>query len=551
MWVIRILSGSQAGEIISLKSGSNIIGRAPHCDVKIVSSQVSKEHAKIDVLDGKVVVSDLGSRNGTFVNGIQVKSMRLSSGDKISLHDVLFEVMPLAPQQVAYLNQARKHHQNMQQQQQHQAFHGNAAAHISTPPLQQDSGPFAMASGTPDPANDPMSALTKQKEFILFVKTYIETVLLPGVYRLAEMFEFRWVIAGFIVAFVFLVTSMSSIPLVRILKASIEKESQRRALTITRSLARINRPALMQGMDSAVSLEVATREPGVQKAFIISNIDGNIIAPSQQAGSYPSIPFVHEARRLGREDVQQIDSSTIGAIVPIEFYNSETGTQGVTAHAVVIYDMGALAIDDGRTLSLFIQTLFIALLMGAVLFFFLYRIIERPIVALNEQLNIALKEGRDDLSTAYRFPALQAMVSNINSALNRAIHGNGSAQEARPMERDRNLEMMHVVELMGFPSLAISSPDRMIRAINPSFEERTGINSIQLLNTSVDRISDQALKLSMQDLIARVEMQPEQILSNNLEFGGIEYQLVAKAIFGSQNIAYFVFVIVPSDGGGA
>lgn len=542
MWVIRILSGPQAGEILSLKSGSNIIGRAPHCDVKIVSSQISKEHAKVDVLDGKVVVSDLGSRNGTFVNGVQIKSTRVNAGDKIALNDILIEVMPLAPQQVAYLHQARKHHQTMQKQQhqQQQAFHGNAAAHMSTPP-QPDSAPVAMAE-------EPTSALKKQKEFILFVKTYVETVMLPGVYRLAEMFEFRWVIAAFIVAFVFLVTSMSSIPLVRILKASIEKESQRRALTITRTLARINRPALMQGMDSALSLDVATREPGVQKAYIISNVDGNIIAPSQQAGSYPSIPFVHEARRMGREDVQQIDSSTIGAIVPIEFYNSETGTQAITAHAVVIYDMGALAIDDGRTLSLFIQTLFIALLMGAVLFFFLYRIIERPIVALNEQLNIALKEGRDDLSTTYQFPALQAMVSNINSALNRAVHGSGAAQEVRPMERDRNLEMMHIVELMGFPALAISSPDRMIRAINPSFEERTGLNSMQILNTSVDRISDQALKLSMQDLIVRLEAQPDQITSNNLEFGGIDYQLVAKAIFGSQNIAYFVFVIVPGDG---
>ena len=549
MWVIRILSGPQAGEIISLKSGTNVIGRAPHCDVKIVSSQVSKEHAKVDVFESKVVVTDLGSRNGTFVNGVQIKSTRVNSGDKISLNDILIEVMPLAPKQVAYLHQARKHHQSMQQQ---PAFHGNAAAHISTPP-QADAGPFAMASNSAEqsPAEEPMSALKKQQEFVVFVKTYIETVLLPGVYRLAEMFEYRWVIAGFIVAFVVLVTSMSSIPLVRILKASIEKESQRRALTITRTLARINRPALMQGMDSALSLDVATREPGVQKAYIISNVDGNIIAPSQQAGSYPSIPFVHEARRMGREDVQQIDSSTIGAIVPIEFYNSETGTQAITAHAVVIYDMGALAIDDGRTFSLFIQTLFIALLMGAVLFFFLYRIIERPIIALNEQLNIALKEGRDDLSTTFRFPVLQSMVSNINSALNRAVHGNGSAQEVRPMERDRNLEMMHVVELMGFPALAISSPDRMIRAINPAFEERTGLNSSQILNTSVDQVSDQALKLSMQDLIARLEMQPDQITSNNLEFGGIDYQLVAKAIYGSQNIAYFVLVIVPADGGSA
>jgi len=537
MWVIRILSGPQAGDIITLKPGTNVMGRAPNCDVKIVSSQVSKEHAKLDVLDSKIVVTDLGSRNGTFVNGTQVRTTRLNPGDKIALHDVLLEVIPLAPQQVAYLNQARE--QKLKQLAR-PAFEGNVAADIS--PAVNES-PFS-----PEPVESPQPEIKKQTEIVATIKTYIENVLLPGVYRLPEMFELRWVLAGFIVGFVVLVTTMSSIPLMRILKASIEKESQRRALTIARTLARINRPALAQGMESALTLDVATREPGVQKAFIISNVDGNIIAPGQQAGSYPNIPFVHEARKVGREDVQQIDSSTIGAIVPIDFYNSETGTQGVTAHAVIIYDMGALAIDDGRTLSLFIQTLFIALLFGAILFFFLYKIIERPIVALNEQLNIALKEGRDDLSSPYQFPVLQSMISNINSALNRAVHGNG-AQEMRPMERDRNLEMMHVVELMGFPALAISYPDRMIRAINPTFEEKTGLSSLQTLNTSVDRVADQALKLSMQDLISRVEAQSDQISSNDIEFGGIEYQLVAKAVYGSQSIAYFLFVLVP--GGGA
>lgn len=389
MWVIRILSGPQAGEIISLKSGTNVMGRAPNCDVKIGSSQVSKEHAKLDVLDSKVVITDLGSRNGTFVNGVQVRSVRLNPGDKIALHDTLLEVMPLAPQQVAYLNQVKQ--QRLQQQRnpsRPNAFQGSAAADLSSVPDLEMDTPQHEPAGPHAQLN-----LTKQKEILQTLQTYVENVLLPGVYRLPEMFELRWVLAGFIIAFVFLVTSMSSIPLVRILKASIEKESQRRALTIARTLARINRPALAQGMESALTLDVATREPGVQKAYVISNVDGNIIAPSQQAGSYPNIPFVHEARRLGREDVQQIDSSTIGAIVPIDFYNAETGTQGITAHAVVIYDMGALAFDDGRTLSLFIQTLFIALLIGAVLFFFLYKIVERPIIALNEQLNIALKDS--------------------------------------------------------------------------------------------------------------------------------------------------------------
>src|SRR5882757_5993011 len=98
--------------------------------------------------------------------------------------------------------------------------------------------------------------------------------------------------------FILLVTSLSTIPLIRILKASIEEESQQHAMTIATTLARVNIPALAQGLDSGVSVEIATSRPGVSKAYIISAVDGNVVAPSAQAGTYPDLPYVHEGRKL-------------------------------------------------------------------------------------------------------------------------------------------------------------------------------------------------------------------------------------------------------------
>jgi hypothetical protein len=66
-----------------------LLGRSPQADVQILDPQVSKTHAKLFSLEGKVYVIDLGSRNGTYVNGKKVVSPKdLHYGDKLHLGSV-------------------------------------------------------------------------------------------------------------------------------------------------------------------------------------------------------------------------------------------------------------------------------------------------------------------------------------------------------------------------------------------------------------------------------------------------------------------------------
>ncbi|MBY0386503.1 FHA domain-containing protein, partial [bacterium] len=72
MWAIKILNGAQSGKIFPLQNGNNILGRSVKADVRLADNGVSKNHAQIFVTNDKVIISDLKSSNGTFVNGIQV-----------------------------------------------------------------------------------------------------------------------------------------------------------------------------------------------------------------------------------------------------------------------------------------------------------------------------------------------------------------------------------------------------------------------------------------------------------------------------------------------
>jgi pSer/pThr/pTyr-binding forkhead associated (FHA) protein len=62
-----------------------ILGRGTDCDLRLVDPGVSRHHAEIRVEDGEVVLVDLGSTNGTFVNGQPVRRVALSDGTRVTL----------------------------------------------------------------------------------------------------------------------------------------------------------------------------------------------------------------------------------------------------------------------------------------------------------------------------------------------------------------------------------------------------------------------------------------------------------------------------------
>jgi pSer/pThr/pTyr-binding forkhead associated (FHA) protein len=80
---IAITLNSKVIERKMLDKEEAIIGRIQENDIIIDNLAVSRRHAKIYIKDGKVVIKDLGSANGTFVNGVQVDEAELKSGDII------------------------------------------------------------------------------------------------------------------------------------------------------------------------------------------------------------------------------------------------------------------------------------------------------------------------------------------------------------------------------------------------------------------------------------------------------------------------------------
>ena len=76
-----VRGGKNEGAVITVNKPQFVIGRLPECNLRIESKALSRRHAQIDVKDGAVTVKDLGSTNGTFVDGQKItEEVELKNG---------------------------------------------------------------------------------------------------------------------------------------------------------------------------------------------------------------------------------------------------------------------------------------------------------------------------------------------------------------------------------------------------------------------------------------------------------------------------------------
>lgn len=85
-----VVRGAFPGTTYDLGPGETLIGRNPRTDVTLVDEGVSRDHAVISSEDGTYAIEDLGTTNGTRVNGKRVRRAELAEGDEIQIGGTVF-----------------------------------------------------------------------------------------------------------------------------------------------------------------------------------------------------------------------------------------------------------------------------------------------------------------------------------------------------------------------------------------------------------------------------------------------------------------------------
>lgn len=92
MWILRCADETRE-QTLRLPAGAiKTIGRGPRSDFSVDATLLSRVHCRLTSTSDTLVVEDLGSTNGTFVNDRRVGRAELADGDRVRLGRLVFEV---------------------------------------------------------------------------------------------------------------------------------------------------------------------------------------------------------------------------------------------------------------------------------------------------------------------------------------------------------------------------------------------------------------------------------------------------------------------------
>lgn len=91
--VLIVLTGKYKGKRLKLTDAETVIGRDESAKIRIATQELSRQHCLLIVSEAGVLVRDLGSRNGTFINGMPIaEETFLKPGDTLTMGPMTFEL---------------------------------------------------------------------------------------------------------------------------------------------------------------------------------------------------------------------------------------------------------------------------------------------------------------------------------------------------------------------------------------------------------------------------------------------------------------------------
>lgn len=518
MYKLTVIGGANRGTSYPLQEGRTTLGRQVGNEVVLSSGKVSKKHCVLVVEDGQVRIEDLGSSNGTFVNGQLIKSKILQPGDKVSVGDFILEF------KLAALRSA---------DQAPAVILGSAATSL---PSLNPSSPSGDLGAPSQVAMDLMPSDLKGK-----IIWYFEKFVMPFFYGLNLKQEWRTL--G-ILCFSFILIgnlALSIYPMMESSYQTIVQETGKRAQYIAQEIANKNSSLLAARQETRTEIGSAEEADGVRVA-VLTDMSNRIIAPGSRQNQYLAdgveaqlAVLAAKAFQKGRE--QGITRSfrsakTVVSIEPVKVFDTALGRNKVIAQAVVSIDTSLATPDMGTIGVTYSNTFIITALFGGILVFVLYRLSLKPLEVLNEDIDKVLKGEMNQVTHEFKCEELNSLYEVINSALQRLPKGNeggdlGGAQ-ASQIE-----DLAPAVDLFGSVRVGaiLLDDQRNIVKMNQAFEDLSGIRADTVVGQDIPSVArDQAFGSLATDMFDQAL--PGSTVEESFDFSGVPFVMKCISLNG-------------------
>jgi hypothetical protein len=511
-----VVSGPNRGATYFLDDGENSFGRAPDNQVVLASTQVSKKHFAIVVQNRKAELRDLGSSNGTFVNGVLAKKKLLQNHDRVSAGPFVMEI--LLPEVAAKVD-----------------FHGGANYSAATAqPVNIDPTHFKLEEEEP-------------KGLIAKYKKKFDNVFLPVLFDFYERTEFANLLAAMFGVYLVLTLGFSVYPVLQRSREEVLRQAEHQAKYISQQVAYLNRQAILEGKEGALLTEFAEAERYV-KEVNVANLEGRIMAPGSRLNeSFQNTFFIRYKDQLQKnfekekwrnsQIIRLPDREEIIAFTPVMVPSKSKGINVPGAIATVIYSTASIAMDSGTIGAIYLEALFWSGFLGVIFLYLVYAVIHKPIEKLNDDMDKVLKGEGDSVEKKYRNEVIDQLIDTVNSALGRIPRdGNKSAEMSSGGDQERMIidNMMRSVEFLSTKAAAamlILDPEMRVKVTNPAFEELTGIRGAQ--GEVIDTVSrDESFPSLLKEMSENSINAGNDGVQEDYDFSSGSYKIHAIALAG-------------------
>jgi len=522
MYKLVGIGGKLRGSEYILQDGDNELGRDSACSIHLPLDGISKRHLKIAVNNDHAYLEDLGSSNGTFVNGKLTKRLNLQGGEKIAVPNAILQLVHVREKLVkAKPIEANENNQNLDDY---------------------------LSEETPK---------TLPAKLLYFFKKKI----MPIFHGFNEEYEWRVMFGIVLAAFIFVTIALTIYPVLRTSKNVLLYEIGLRGEDYALQIERLNARALERKKFDQLDVNFLKDAKGVE-SFELFDIEGRIIRPLSLQNKYINDTFSIKARekvlkyhRKGKGTPVFKDYSLgggqIGIAKGIKAHNVELGTEDLVGMIVFKFRPASLQQEASNDLTSFLEALVTSALMGFLFFGIVYYLTFRPIDELKFMMEKVSRGDEKSITSKYLMSELGPIRKAINNNLQQLKELKSDGSESDMMEQEDDGQ--YVATLQEFskgaqgPILILNS-EKIIQSINPEAEDLIGIR--ESIGSGMDLMEvakDQGFGATVIDLCDQTANSNGANNQAAYEIQGTDYKINVCALMGKDSFAKAFYITFVKD----
>jgi PAS domain-containing protein len=385
-----------------------------------------------------------------------------------------------------------------------------------------------------------------------------EKYVMPPFYGMIMKYEWNMILVAIFVVFTVLNVFVSVEPLIGANRASIVKESKRRALFMARLIAESNAAYLAARNESKTEIGISATAEGVRLAVLV-DLENRIIAPVTKTGQYlvagveaRAAKRAVELFRKGREQgvAEEADDSTVVAIEPVKIFSPQLARNVIVAMAVVSMDVAIATMSAGETGEVYSNALIFSALLCAIVVYIAYRLTLRPFQQLSEDLDKVLKGDMAQVTREYKLEEMKDLWDLIYVAIQR-LPKDASASTQNEAGGPGAEDFIGPLRTLGSAAnlgIVLFNSERKIIFLSEIFEEMSGIRASDAAGQEISAVArDQSIGQVFNDLFDRVSPGSEGASEEAELSPGILFR-IHMAAFGKSGESVRCYVVTAVKG---